>query len=354
MNAGKEGRKVRVGFVGCGEVAHKYAYTLKKIREAYIKAVADINVEKAKNFAMKFKVKRYYSSLSDMLASEELDAVLILTNPQTHCKLAVEAMNAGKHVLIEKPLCVTAKEAEKIVEASKRNNVILFPVEQFLFTPAIQKSIELISSGKMGEVTSIYAYASISPLVRGLKRNELPKWFYTLPGGIYGEEISHPLYTTLKILNEPIEKVYASCVGRSGENVLPCSELRILLEGENKSARIVMTTRSESRHTLLNLVINCEKCTIIVDPPLSLSLIRNYSSSRFTQALSFTKNFVGNVFRNIHGFVSSKIYEGCSWEAVSRAFITSIVENCKPPITGEEAVELVRITELIWEQAFKV
>ena len=119
-----------------------------------------------------------------------------------------------------------------MVKASERNNIILFPVEQFLFTPAIQKSIELLSSGRAGAVISIYAYASISPLVGRLMRKELPKWFYTLPGGIYGEEISHSLYTTLKLLNEHIEEIHVSCVERREENVLPCSELRILLEGK--------------------------------------------------------------------------------------------------------------------------
>ena len=94
-------KKVHVGLVGCGEVAQKHANALKKIKEASIKAVADIDIKKAKNFAMKFGVKRYYNSLSNMLANEELDAVLILTNPQTHCELAIEAMNAGKHVLVE-------------------------------------------------------------------------------------------------------------------------------------------------------------------------------------------------------------------------------------------------------------
>jgi len=346
-------KKVHVGLVGCGEVAQKHANALKKIKEASIKAVADIDIKKAKNFAMKFGVKRYYNSLSNMLANEELDAVLILTNPQTHCELAIEAMDAGKHVLVEKPFCVTVEEAEKMVKASEENNVVLFPVEQFLFTPAMQKTIELLSSGRAGAVISIYAYASISPLVGRLMRNELPKWFYTLPGGIYGEEISHPLYTTLKLLNERIEEIYVSCVERREENVLPCSELRILLEGKNKSARIIMTTRSESRHTLLNLIINCERYVVLVDPPLSLSLIRNYASPRFAQAVDFTKNFIGNIFNNMVGIVTSKIYEGCSWESINRAFITSILEGRSPLITKEEIIEWVRITELIWKQAFK-
>jgi predicted dehydrogenase len=64
-------KKVRIGLVGCGEVAYRHVNAVKKIKEASVKAVADIDMEKAKNFAIKFGVKRYYNSLSDMLVNEE-------------------------------------------------------------------------------------------------------------------------------------------------------------------------------------------------------------------------------------------------------------------------------------------
>ena len=64
-------KKVRIGLVGCGEVAHRHINAVKKIKEASVKAVADIDIEKAKNFAVKFGVKRYYNLLSDMLVNEE-------------------------------------------------------------------------------------------------------------------------------------------------------------------------------------------------------------------------------------------------------------------------------------------
>lgn len=340
---------IRIGIVGCGSVARLHANALKKIKQADIKAVVDINEERAKKFANRFNIKSYYKSLKDMLMQEKIEAVSILTPPQTHHKLAIEAMKAGKHVLVEKPLCITLKEVEEMIKVSEKNNVILFPIEQFLFTPAMQEVTKLISSEKAGEVINIYTYASISPLVAQLKGNILPKWIYTLPGGIYGEEISHSLYTTLKILDENIDKIHASCVGKRDSNVLPFSELRILLEGKNKSARIIMTTRTKAGHTLLTMVINCEKCTIIVDPPLSLSLLRDYTLPRINQATFFTKSFFSNIFNNIIGAITSKIYEGCSWEAANRAFIKSIIENRDPPITKEEAREWVRITELIWK-----
>jgi len=64
-------KKVRIGLVECGEVAYRHVNAVKKIKEASVKAVADIDIEKAKNFAIKFGVKRYYNLLSDMLVNEE-------------------------------------------------------------------------------------------------------------------------------------------------------------------------------------------------------------------------------------------------------------------------------------------
>jgi len=345
-------KSVYIGLVGCGEVAHTHAKALKKIKQAKIIAVADIIKKRAMEFAKLYNINNYYESLTDMLrAGERIDAIYILTNPQSHAKLAIEAMRAGKHVLVEKPPCVTLREMDEMMETARNTKVILFPIEQFLFTPAIQKAISLISSGRTGKILEIYTYASISPLVERLKRGELPKWIHSLPGGIYGEEITHSLYTTLKILNEDIEEVHVSCVGRRNSNALPFDELRILLEGRDKSARIIITARPQVRHTLLTMVINCEKCSIIVDPPLSLTLVRNYALSRSSQARAFIKNLLSNVYSNIIGVISSRIYQGCSWEVASRAFIETILEKVNPPITLKEVREWIKITELIWQKS---
>jgi predicted dehydrogenase len=351
MNKNDSG-KVHVGFVGCGNVAQFHVKALKKIKQADLVAVVDINKERAKKFAEKFRIKEYYTSLSEMLENAEIDAVFVLTNPQTHSRLAIEAMNYGKHVLVEKPMCLTTKEAEEMVKAAEKNNVILLPIEQFLFTPAFQNAIKLIFSGRTGQVNSIYTYASISPLVEELSKNALPMWINTLPGGIYHEEIPHSLYTTLKILNEPIEKVYVSAVGKGESGALPFLELRILLESKNKSARIIMTARSNAKHTVLTTVINCEKCTLLVDPPLNLTLTRDYSLSRSLQAMHFIKEFLTNITRDLADISLSRVYKGCSFKIADELFIKSILENRDPPIKKEEAKEWVRITELIWQNLY--
>ena len=344
-------KKVSIGLVGCGEVAHIHGKAIKRIKQVELKAVVDINKERASSFARKFRVKRFYLSLEDMLENEDsLDAVAIATPPQTHAELSIMAMESSKHVLVEKPMCVSYEEAEDMVRIAEKNGVILFPIEQFLFTPAIRRAINLVNKGKLGRLLSINAYASVYPLVKRLRNKGLPKWFFNLLGGIYGEEISHSLYTVLKILNEPIEHIHVSATGLSESRILPFAELRVLLETEDRYALITITSRDFSRHTLLILSLNCEKGTVIVVPPLSLTIVYPHSLLRCKQILNVISSFLSNISKNTIDVVFRKLYKNCSWETAYRLFMKSIVENTYPPITGEEAKEWVRITNFIWKK----
>jgi len=345
-------KKVSIGLVGCGEIGHVHAKSIRRIRQAELKAVADINRERASNFARKYGVKRFYVSIEDMLENEDsLDAVAVATPPQTHAELSIKAMESGKHVLVEKPMCVSYEEAEAMVRAAAKNGVILFPIEQFLFTPAIRRAINLVNSGKLGRLLSINAYASVYPLVKRLRDKGLPNWFFDLPGGIYGEEISHSLYTVLKILNESIERIHVSTTGLSVSRALPFTELRVLLETGNRYTMITITSRDLSKHTLLLLSLNCQKGAVIIVPPLSLTIAYPHTLPRYMQILNVTSSFINNISKNVVNVVFRKLYKNCSWEIAYRLFIKSILENSPPPITGEEAKEWVRITNLIWERA---
>ncbi|MBS7618859.1 Gfo/Idh/MocA family oxidoreductase [Candidatus Bathyarchaeota archaeon] len=346
-------KKISVGLVGCGVVAHRHAQALKKIRQAEIKAVADIDERRARQFATEYNVASYYNSLSAMLENEDIMAVSILTNPQSHAELVIEAMNAGKHVLVEKPMCVTLKEAEDMVSASERNGVILFPVEQVVFTPAVQRALKIIASGKTGAILSIYTYMSVVTLINQMTKNILPKWIYSLPGKIYGELIPHALYTTLALLGERVEKTYVSYLEEERENLkvaCPFKELRISLETKNRYATIVMTARNISRHEVQMLVIDCEREKIVIDLPVSTILIRDYSLPRLSQFLQYPRSFFDIFFKNLSDLIALKMYSGVSWEVANEQFVKSIVTNTPPPITGKDGLEWVRVTELIWRE----
>ncbi|MEM2293536.1 MAG: Gfo/Idh/MocA family oxidoreductase [Nitrososphaerota archaeon] len=346
-------KKVSVGLVGCGAVAHMHAQAFEKIRQAEIKAVVDKDERRAEQFAAKYKINKWYHTLSAMLEAEDIQVVNVLTNPQSHAELAIEAMNAGKHVLVEKPMCVTLKEAEAMVIASERNNVKLFPIEQVVFTPAVQRVLKFIASGKGGEITNIHTYMSVFTLISQMMKGGLPKWIYSLPGGIYGELIPHALYTTLILLSERVEKVHVSYLNEEREEwkiVCPFKELRISLKTKNRYATIIMTARNISRHEVQMLVIDCERTKVIIDLPTSTILTRNYDLPRFLQLLQYPQSLFSNSFKNLLDLITLKMYPGISWKVANEQFIKSIVTNTTPPFTGKDGMEWVRVTELIWRE----
>lgn len=345
--------KIGIGLVGCGEVAHMHAQALKRIKQAEIKAVVDKDENKARKFAIKYKVNKYYNSLSAMLdKEEEIQIVNVLTNPQSHAELAIEAMNRGKHVLVEKPMCVTLKEAEAMVLASERNNVKLFPVEQVIFTPAVQRALNFIASRKVGEITNIYAYMSVATLLGQVTKGSLPKWIYELPGGIYGELMPHVLYTTLILLAEPVEDVHAVHLKEDREKLrdaCPFKELYIFMKSKHRFATIVMSGRNISRHEVQILIIECEKARIIIDLPVSITIIRDYNSSRFSQFLQYIAGLFSNSFKNLSDLITFNLYQGISWKIANQQFIESIISNNSLPFTGKDGMEWMRVTELIWK-----
>jgi len=108
---------------------------LRRIEDSSIVAVCDLDEGKARQMAFRNRVPNYYTNFSMMLEKEGLDAVYVLTNPQSHPSLSIQAMEAGCHVLVEKPMAITLKEVDLMMAASRRNNVKLCTSHSFIHTP---------------------------------------------------------------------------------------------------------------------------------------------------------------------------------------------------------------------------
>ncbi len=114
--------RIRLGIVGLGNIAQTaHLPSLTKMQDAEVVAVCDLDKARAQFIAEKFGVPRTYRTLEEMLAAEqEMSAVHICTPTKTHHEMAIAALEAGKDVLVEKPLARTMKEAEEINETAKR------------------------------------------------------------------------------------------------------------------------------------------------------------------------------------------------------------------------------------------
>jgi predicted dehydrogenase len=143
--------QVRFGIVGCGGIANGFHMKdLSQIPEARLVACADVRPKVAKEFAAKWGAETSYGDHAALLAREDINAVIVSTHHETHAAIAVDALEAGKHVLVQKPLTTRMEDADRLVaaaEARPRQKVQCFP---FNWTNAWVEAIRLLNDGAIG------------------------------------------------------------------------------------------------------------------------------------------------------------------------------------------------------------
>ncbi|MCF0105389.1 MAG: Gfo/Idh/MocA family oxidoreductase [Holdemanella sp.] len=143
---------VNIGVIGCGKIAQvRHLPEYADNNNCKITALFDINKERAEELAVKYGAKAY-DSIEAILADKTIDAVSICTSNATHASITIDALNAGKDVLCEKPMAITLEECEAMVEAAKKNGKKLMIGQNQRLAKAHEVAKELVESGKLGKV----------------------------------------------------------------------------------------------------------------------------------------------------------------------------------------------------------
>lgn len=150
-------KKVRWGIVGPGSIANKFAIAIKNVECAELVAVASRTKENGRLFAEKYGIANVFCGYEEMAESDIVDAVYIATPHPFHKSCSELFLNAGKHVLCEKPLCVNAYQAKKLKECAEKNGVFLMEAMWTKFLPAINEACEIVKRGDIGEILGIEA-----------------------------------------------------------------------------------------------------------------------------------------------------------------------------------------------------
>jgi myo-inositol 2-dehydrogenase/D-chiro-inositol 1-dehydrogenase len=144
---------VRVGIIGSQFQADCHATAISMIPEDMtVVAVASPTATHAKTFAERFKVPAVYNDYKSLAQDTTIEAVTITAPNALHCEMAVAMAQAGKHVICEKPLCVTLEEADRMIDACRANGVLLLYAESLIFTPKYVKAKEMADAGAFGKV----------------------------------------------------------------------------------------------------------------------------------------------------------------------------------------------------------
>lgn len=148
---------IRFGIIGCGVIAEAHVLSLFEIDGATPVGVFDRNRERAEAFAEKHGI-RAYPSYASMLADTEIDAICICTPSGLHADQAVQALREGKHVVLEKPMALTAADAEKVCREAEISHHLITVISQHRFRADVGRVKELIDAGAFGRLVMCDLY----------------------------------------------------------------------------------------------------------------------------------------------------------------------------------------------------
>ena len=201
-----------------------------------VTAVCDTDKALADKIAVKYGIRSSFSSMVEMLAKEKPDIVDICTPPQTHRALAIEAMEAGCHVLVEKPMGMSVKECDEMASASERNRVKLCTAHNQRFHPVFLAAKRLLDSGQVGKTQDV----RLCYMVKESTYLSKTHWASGLPGGLIFDYLPHQIYLSLALV-----KGFQGITARHWEDLsdpkAPQSQYKIDLEGEGAGSTIFIS-----------------------------------------------------------------------------------------------------------------
>jgi len=202
---------IKVGLIGCGSIANAHAEGWLAMQEqgrARVTAVSDVVAENAERMARRLGASAIYQHFEDLIHRADVDAVDICLPHHLHEPAIVAAANAGKHILCEKPLCLTLAEAASIARAVESNGVTMMCAHNQLFDPAVQRGKQVLAEGVLGEVLMVRTTDCF--------RHPQPpeKWGWradkaTMGGGCLIDTGYHPTYLLLYLSDSPPVEVCA-------------------------------------------------------------------------------------------------------------------------------------------------
>ena len=348
--------QLNIGIIGCGGIANgKHLPSLKKVSEVKLVAFCDIDKEKAQLAANSYgsDISEVYENYRDLLADDAIDVVHICTPNNTHKMITVDALDAGKHVMCEKPMAKTTDEACEMIEAAKRNKKKLTIGYQNRFRGDSQHLHKVTERGDLGEIYFSKAHA--------IRRRAVPTWGVFLDeeqqgGGPLIDIGTHALDLTLWMMDnyEP-ESVMGSTFHKLGKqenaaNAWGSWDPKQFKVEDSAFGFIKMkngaTIILESSWALNSLEVDEAKC----------SLSGTQGGADMKEGLRIHGEDLGTLYTShveidnpgVDFFDSESIDEA---EEEARAWVKCIIDDLEPVVKPEEALVVTQILEAIYQSA---
>lgn len=321
--------KIKVAVVGCGSIAkHRHIPEYAWNSNVELVAFVDPVLERAEHFAQLHGGKAY-SSYTEMLKQEKVDAVSVCTPNFLHAEVSIAAANAGAHVLVEKPMASTAEEAEAMIEAAKKNGVFLMVGHNQRLMPPHVKAKEILNSGKLGKVLT-FRTSFGHPGPEGWSVDGRESWFFRKEEatmGAMGDLGVHKSDLIRWLLDDEVAQVaaFVGTLHKEGTDVDDNATCLLRMKSGATGSLVASWTYYKGQDN--STVLWCENGVIKIDTDPNDQVIvelRDGTIERYK---------VGQIATN----------EKQTHSGVIDEFVTSILEGQKPRISGEEGLRSLQV-----------
>jgi len=330
-------RNLRVGLIGCGRIARVHLRYLRQIRGVEIIGFCDRDVERARELKGErgTGAGEVFHDLGDFLSLGP-DAVHILTPPDSHAAVAVAALEAGAHVLVEKPMATTTADARRMEEAAQAAHRMLCVDHNRLFDPAVVRAQTLLAAGAIGTLISVEAAQGVNVQEGGPAATPQAMWMNLAP---------HPLYLLRAFIGE-IQEAQA-CGG-------PFGEVRAVLKGTRALGSFVF---SPGTAPYLNaLTLHGSRGTLLLDLN-TMSLVHRRERrlpKMVAKALlnaDHAAQLLAGTARTMFQVVTRRLGTYPGMGTVIQRFYGAIRGEGTAPVTASDGRTVAQLLEQLWTHA---
>jgi predicted dehydrogenase len=353
---------LKIAIAGCGKIADAHVEEIRKIPSVQLVAVCDLEPIMAEQLASRYAVPRWYSDVAAMVEAEKPNVLHITTPPQSHLSLTKQAVTAGCHVFLEKPVALRHSEAEAIIQsvvsAGKKLAVNYWPNFE---APSLELR-RLTQTGVLGSpvhIESFYGYNLAGEYGIALKRDP-DHWVHRMPGKLFQNVLDHVLNKITPFLQDDEPLIQA--VAYHGDAAQDCAptvqlldELRVMIRGRQTSA--YATFSSHARPVGHTLRVYGTKNTAHVDfaaRTLVLERKQTFPSAlgRLIPPFLIAKDQLRQALRNVNRFRQARFHYFDGMRQLLSDFYSCIETDTPPPISYDEILRVSAMMERIFEQVY--
>jgi len=335
---------MNVAIVGCGRIGRVHAAAARSQRDVGRLVLHDPGFTGTDWAAARLVGEAWAGDLDSLLDEVRPDVVHVCTPPATHAAIAIRALEAGAHVLVEKPLALSAADGLRLGAALRPRPGALCVDHNFLFEPHVLRARRWVAEGRIGHVFAAQAFYGID-MVPGERGPGA--WALDLPGGRFTDLLPHPLYLVAHFLGEVHGVSARTASSRPGEAT---SELSALLECERGLGMVQISLASVPWE--LGLTLRGTAGTIRIDlAAQSATLIRPRAGSRRLALLRQTADLglqsLANGARRLTGKATGRLRGYPGLRALVARFYEAVRAGLPPPVPYGDGLAVVSVMERI-------